>query len=65
VRDAVENTLSPQEKQNILRFSVLTPDEYKMLFALHQVKIEKRAPDDAKRMVRKPPALKKKLAGAK
>jgi hypothetical protein len=64
VRDAVESRLSESEKQNIPRFSFLTPDEYKTLIVPHRGKTRKHA-SAAKRMVRKAPASKLKGVGAK
>jgi len=63
VRDAVENTLSAREKQNILRFSVLTPEEYKTLFTVpnHGKTVK---PATAKRMIRKAPAPRAKATRA-
>jgi hypothetical protein len=66
VRDAVQNTLSAHEKENILRFSVLTPDEYKTLFAVpHHGKTVKQVAPAAKRMARNKTAPKATAAGAR
>jgi hypothetical protein len=65
VREAVERTLSPLEQRDILRFSVLTPDEYKNLIAIPHDGAAAKLAAAPKRMIRKAPALKGKAASAR
>ena len=56
VREAVERKLSREEQENILRFSVLTPGEYKRLTGSIRIRGTTRRALAAKRKVRKAPA---------
>ena len=63
VREAVERKLSHEEQDRILRFSVLTPGEYKKIFGVpHQRGIAKYATAAAKRKAAHAPARRMKSA---
>jgi hypothetical protein len=62
VREAVENTLSAREQKSILRFSVLTPAEYRTLIIDPKRGGANGPHTAAKRMARKAPVRKSKAA---